>query len=334
MHIEDFDYQLPEEAIAQQPAVPRDSCRLLVMDDGIRHHRFTDIVTYLHDGDVLVLNDTRVRHARIHARKDTGGKVELLVLGRERNAYRCMVKGRVHEGTVIMLPDGHTATVIEKDGGICRLDIQLDMEELEAMGDMPLPPYIKADLDAETKKRYQCVYADETGSVAAPTAGLHFTSDLLDNIRGSGVTVATVTLHVGIGTFMPVRGQHVEEHEMQPEYYAIDQAAADAINRAAGDVIAVGTTTIRALESATANGQVQPGERWTDLFIYPGYRWQSPIAGMLTNFHLPESTPLLMVCAYAGRERIMQAYHEALRHGYRFLSFGDAMLIREAPCSR
>lgn len=332
MHIEEFDYQLPQDVIAQQPAVPRDSCRLLVMDDGIRHHRFDHMVEYLDEGDVLVLNDTKVRHARIPARKDTGGKVELLVLGRDGNAYRCMVKGRVREGTTIELLDDETATVLHKDDGICWLDIPLDMEQLEAMGDMPLPPYITADLDPEMRERYQSVYADEKGSVAAPTAGLHFTSGLLDRIRHKHVDVVTITLHVGIGTFLPLRSQHVEEHDMQPEYFSIDDRAAATINQATGDVIAVGTTTIRALESASLNGLVQPMERCTDLFIYPGYHFTSPVTGMLTNFHLPQSTPLLMVCAYAGTERVMQAYREALQHNYRFLSFGDAMLIRGTPC--
>lgn len=334
MRIEEFDYQLPEDAIAQHPAVPRDSCRLLVMDDGIHHHQFTDILAYLHEGDVLVLNDTRVRHARIHARKDTGGKVELLVLGHDHDTYRCMVKGSVREGTVIELPTDETATVVQKDGGVCRLDIPLDMEQLEAMGEMPLPPYITADLDPATKGRYQSVYADEKGSVAAPTAGLHFTPELLERIRSRGIEVVTLTLHVGIGTFLPVRGDHVEEHDMQAEHFTIDAQAAETINEAAGDVIAVGTTTIRALESASDDGVVEPMERCTDLFVYPGYQWQSPVTGMLTNFHLPESTPLLMVCAYAGRQRVMQAYRQALQRGYRFLSFGDAMLIRGPPCSR
>ena len=334
MHIEEFDYQLPQEVIAQQPAVPRDSCRLLVLDDGIHHHRFTDITEYLHEGDVLVLNDTRVRHARIHARKDTGGKIELLVLGQENSSYSCMVKGRVHKGTVIELPGGETATVIHKDDGICQLDIPLDMEALEAMGEMPLPPYITADLDPATKERYQSVYADEKGSVAAPTAGLHFTPGLLEHIEHMGVAIVTITLHVGIGTFLPVRSEHVEEHSMQSEYFSIDREAAEAINQASGNVIAVGTTTIRALESAAHDGIVAPVEQWTDLYIYPGYRWRSPVTGLLTNFHLPQSTPLLMVCAYAGRERIMQAYQEALQQGYRFLSFGDAMFIQGVPCSR
>ena len=334
MHIEDFDYQLPVEAIAQQPAVPRDSCRLFVFDGGFHYHRFTDITDYLNEGDVLVLNNTRVRHARIYARKDTGGKVELLVLGHEKNSYRCLVKGRVHKGTVIELPGGETASVISKDGGICQLNIPLDMEELEVMGEMPLPPYITAKLDLATKERYQSVYADEKGSVAAPTAGLHFTSELLERIGNMGITIATITLHVGIGTFMPVRSKHVEEHNMQSEYFSIGRPAAEAINQASGDVIAVGTTTIRALESAASDGSVTPGEQWTDLYIYPGYRWQSPVRGLLTNFHLPQSTPLLMVCAYAGRERIIQAYQKALQHDYRFLSFGDAMFIQGAPCSR
>lgn len=334
MHIEEFDYQLPQDAIAQQPAVPRDSCRLLVLDDDIRHHRFRHLIHYLQEGDVLVLNDTRVRHARIPARKDTGGKVELLVLGQEDNLYRCMVTGRVRQGTIIELPDGATAPVIHKDGGVCRLDIPLDMEQLEAMGEMPLPPYITADLDAETKERYQSVYAEEKGSVAAPTAGLHFTPELLERIRRSGIDIVTITLHVGVGTFLPVRSQHVEEHHMQPEYFSIDSQAAATINQAVGEVIAVGTTTVRALESASPKGAVQPMERCTDLFIYPGYRFASPVTGMLTNFHLAQSTPLLMVCAYAGRQRILEAYREALRQGYRFLSFGDAMFIRGPPCSR
>ncbi|MEA2055110.1 MAG: tRNA preQ1(34) S-adenosylmethionine ribosyltransferase-isomerase QueA [Candidatus Thermoplasmatota archaeon] len=336
MLIDEFDYHLPQEAIAQKPAVPRDMCKLMVIKNGIRHHLFYEILEYLGSGDVVVVNDTRVIHARIHARKKTGGKIEILLLGNESNLFKCLVKGKVREGTKMLFDgkDGIEGEIVDKNGGECLIDIPLNMAELEAIGEMPLPPYIKEKVDRETAEMYQSVYAREKGSVAAPTAGLHFTKDMLDKMRAKGVKVACITLHVGIGTFMPVRCRNVEEHRMEAEYYEIDDGAAQKINDAGSieaNVIAVGTTTVKTLESsANADGStINAGSGWSDLFIYPGYKFNSPITGVLTNFHLPKSTPLLLVCAYAGKDNIMRAYNDALKHNYRFLSFGDAMLIMD-----
>ncbi|MGC9554134.1 MAG: tRNA preQ1(34) S-adenosylmethionine ribosyltransferase-isomerase QueA [Thermoplasmatota archaeon] len=334
MHLQDFDYHLPERAIAQQPWVPRDQCKMLVLHRGIHHRIFSDLVDYLQDGDVLVINDTRVRHARLHAHKDTGGKLELLVLDNSDGFYTCLVRGKVRRGTVFYL-DADPAvqgTVLAKNGGQCRVELPLSMEEVEQRGEMPLPPYIREEVDRETAQMYQTTYAREAGSVAAPTAGLHFTPRLLETLRGRGVAIAPLTLHVGMGTFMPIRSPRIEEHQMEPEYYQISEDTARTINQAGQQgrrVIAVGTTTVKALESAAGRGLVATGQGWSNLFIYPGYRFRSPLTGILTNFHLPRSTPLLLTCAFAGREPILRAYGEALDRGYRFLSFGDAMLILE-----
>ncbi len=355
MLIDEFDYHLPREVIAQKPAIPRDMCKLIVLKDGIYHHIFYEILDYLGAGDVVVLNDTRVIHARIHARKDTGGKVELLVLGNEGNLFSCLVKGKVRVGTEIIF-DGKVGNarngnwrrveeetedrtggevvgqVMERDGGKCTVDIPLSMEELEAMGEMPLPPYIKEEIDRETAEMYQSVFAREKGSVAAPTAGLHFTRDMLDRMKMKGVEIVYITLHVGMGTFMPIRSRRVEEHRMEPEFYEIGEDASGKINDAHGrgaNIMAVGTTAIKTLESSADDGIVKAGSGWSDLFIYPGYKFKSPITSILTNFHMPKSTPLLLISAYAGKEAIMRAYREALKHNYRFLSFGDAMLVMD-----
>ncbi len=339
MLIDEFDYPLPQEMIAQKPAVPRDSCKLLVLKNGIHHHFFYELMDYLESGDVVVLNDTRVIHARIHARKETGGKLELLVLGSNDHLFKCLVKGKVREGTKIIFDDVKKGNgkkvegvVMEKDGGKCTVDIPLDMEELEGMGEMPLPPYIREKIDRETAEMYQSVFAREKGSVAAPTAGLHFTDEMLDEMRKKGVETAYITLHVGIGTFMPIRSRRIEEHKMEAEFYEVSKKEADKINRAherGANIISVGTTTTKTLESISDNGMVNEGSGWSDLFIYPGYHFKSPITGILTNFHLPKSTPLLLVSAYAGKDAIMKAYDEALKNNYRFLSFGDAMLIMD-----
>jgi len=340
MLIDEFDYHLPQEAIAQKPAMPRDRCKLLVMKDGIHHHLFYELLDYLEAGDVIVLNDTKVMHARIHARKTTGGKLELLLLGNEGNLFKCLVKGRVKEGTKIIFDisrrdeDNSRAEaegiVVEKNGGKCIIDIPLSMEELEEMGEMPLPPYIKEEVDRETAEMYQSVFAREKGSVAAPTAGLHFTEEMIGELKRKGVRIVYITLHVGIGTFMPIRSRNVEEHRMEAEFYEIDEKTAEAINSARSrdaNIVAVGTTTVKTLESSSSGGEVKAGSGWSDLFIYPGYKFKSPMTAILTNFHLPKSTPLLLVSAYAGKDAIMKAYDEALKRGYRFLSFGDAMLI-------
>jgi len=368
MLIDEFDYPLPKNAIAQRPAVPRDRCKLLVLnseDGSIKHHIFYELSDYLMPGDVIVLNDTKVMHARLHARKETGGKLEVLLLGNNGNLFNCLIKGKVREGTKIIFEryagknteyegnenngaDGSRGSkgnsgedggggraevegvVVEKEGGKCIVEIPLSMEELEEMGEMPLPPYIREEVDKETAEMYQSVFAREKGSVAAPTAGLHFTEEMIEELKSKGVIISYITLHVGIGTFMPIRSRNVEEHRMEAEFYEISEKVAEEINRASSrgaNIVAVGTTAVKTLESSSSDGEVRAGSGWSDLFIYPGYEFDSPITSILTNFHLPKSTPLLLVSAYAGKDAIMKAYDEALKRNYRFLSFGDAMLI-------
>lgn len=326
----DYDYALPRELIAQQPASPRSSARLMVLSSrGIEHRFFRELPGYLERGDVLVLNNTKVLPARLRGRKATGGRVEVTLLGKlgERR-WRCLVKGRVGDKAEVRFPGGARGML-----GKSREGFEIVFEGCDAMelmlrhGEPPLPPYVKKPVPLE---RYQTVYAKVPGSVAAPTAGLHFTPGLLRRIKEKGVKIAYVTLHIGLGTFAPVRTR-VEEHRMEPEYYVIDEENAGVINEAER-VIAVGTTTVKALESASRDGEVSPASGWSDLFIYPPYRFRARIHGLVTNFHLPRSTVLMLVCAYAGRDRIFKAYREAVRLGYRFYSFGDAMLILK--CSR
>ena len=319
--LEKFDYNLPKEKIAQEPVIPRDKCKLLVLKcNGIEHRIFSDIVDYISRGDVVVLNDSRVIKARIYGRKFTGGKIELLLISQKGDYYECLVGGKVKEGTKFYVGE-HEGEIISKDGGRCLVKLPISMEEWERLGKMPTPPYIKKEVERD--EHYQTVYAREKGSIAAPTAGLHFTDELLNKIRKKA-DIAFITLHVGLATFMPVRD--IKTHKMEKEYYYISQEAADKIN-SAERVIAVGTTVMRALESASNNGVVFPSSGYTDIFIYPGHEFQSPVNVMVTNFHMPKSSPLLMVSAFAGRERILKAYEEALKMDYRFLSFGDAMMI-------
>ncbi|KAA0001654.1 MAG: tRNA preQ1(34) S-adenosylmethionine ribosyltransferase-isomerase QueA [Thermoplasmata archaeon] len=330
MLISEFDYNLPKEAIAQKPIVPRDACKLMVIKNGsIYHHFFYEIGEYLMKGDILVLNNTYVRKTKLHGKKETGGKVEILVLGEKSEGYECLIKGKVKEGRKIYVK-GVEAVVKRKEGGKCILEMPLEMDEIEKIGEMPLPPYIKEKIDRKTAELYQTVFAKKKGSVASPTAGLHFTASLLKKLRKKGVEIVFLTLHVGIGTFMPIKCDEIEKHKMESEYYEIGKNEARKINEAKDDgkaIIAVGTTVVKALESAAKNGYVYPFSGWSDLFIYPGYVFQSPITGILTNFHLPKSTPLLLVSSFVSKEKIMEAYQVALKKGYRFLSFGDAMLI-------
>lgn len=330
MHINDFDYYLPKDAIAQRPTSPRDMCKLLVIKDGsIRHRFFYEIGDYLTKGDVVVLNNTCVRKIRLHGAKETGGRLELLVLGKGDDGYTCLIKGKVKEGQKIVINDVE-GIITRKNGGKCILRIPFEMSEIEEIGEMPLPPYIKGKVDANTAKLYQTVFAKKKGSIASPTAGLHFSSTLLKNLKRKGVECVFLTLHVGIGTFMPIRCDRVELHEMEQEFYMIGEEEAAKINMAKDNgntIIAVGTTAVKAMESAAKEGYIQPFSGWSDLFIYPGYAFQAPISGILTNFHLPKSTPLLLVSAFCGKENIMDAYKAALAKSYRFLSFGDAMLI-------
>lgn len=336
LRTEDFDYELPEELIAQRPVTPRDASRLLVADKRtgrLQHKTFRDLPEFLAPGDVLVRNDTRVIPARLLGVKaPTGGRVELLLVRRlSRDTWEALVRPgrRVAPGAVLSFGDGLlTAQVLERtEGGgrIVRFRSVGPLDEaLQQAGQVPLPPYIHQDL--EDPERYQTVYAREAGSSAAPTAGLHFTQRVLDELKRRGVHIADVTLHVGPGTFRPVKAEYVDEHDMHAEYYHIPEAAAVAVQEAKREgrrVIAVGTTTARALESWAATGETAG---WTDLFIYPGYRWRV-VDGLLTNFHLPRSSLLMLVSALLGRERTLAAYREAVKERYRFFSFGDAMLI-------
>lgn len=335
MQTSDFAYDLPESSIAQTPAEPRDSSRLLVLqrDSGkLEHRSFRDVGDYLRPGDLLVLNQTRVIPARIFARKETGGRVELLLLRRrDERTWEALVGGKgLRVGKSVQVEDGPQAEIIELLDGSERL-IQFS-EPIEPyfpkVGNVPLPPYIHAKLN--DPERYQTVYAREPGSAAAPTAGLHFTPRLLEELQAKGVKVAYVTLHVGLDTFAPVTENNPEEHVIHTEWCELPQETADLINqtkRAGGRVIAVGTTTVRTLESATV-GQagILSYLGATSLFILPGYQFKI-VDVMITNFHLPKSTLLMLVSAFAGREKILETYTTAIQEGYRFYSFGDAMLI-------
>jgi S-adenosylmethionine:tRNA ribosyltransferase-isomerase len=322
----DYRYELPRELIAQRPAEPRSSSRLMVLSpSNIEHTVFGELPRYLREGDVLVLNNTKVLPVRLVGRKPTGGRVEVTLvseLGGRR--WKCFVKGRVGRGGRILF-DGAEAEIVRAERSTFEIVFsECDPRELiRERGEPPLPPYIKNKVPLD---QYQTVYAEVPGSVAAPTAGLHFTPELLSEIRKRGVEIARVTLHIGPGTFLPVKADTPEAHKMEPEYYSIDHENAERIN-AAERVIAVGTTTVKALESASENGVVCPRSGWSSLFIYPPYTFRSRIHGLLTNFHLPGSTLLMLVSAYAGWERILEAYNEAVKRRYRFYSFGDAMLI-------
>lgn len=342
MKTSDFDYYLPQELIAQDPLSDRSGSRLMVLEKEtgrIKHEIFHHITEYLREGDCLVLNDTKVIPARlIGERENTGGKVELLLLKRKENdIWETLVKPgkKARIGTTISFGGGILKATVEgiADEGnrLVRFSYEGIFEEiLDRLGQMPLPPYITHEL--KDKNRYQTVYAKYEGSAAAPTAGLHFTEELLDEIRGKGVRIARVTLHVGLGTFRPVKVEDVTKHHMHEEYYRINDEAAQLINETkenGGRVICVGTTSCRTIESAAdEKGVVQAEEGNTDIFIYPGYRFKVMDA-LITNFHLPQSTLLMLVSALAGKEHIMQAYQEAVDKQYRFFSFGDAMFIAE-----
>jgi len=339
----DFDYNLPETSIAQTPIEPRDASRLLVLhrDGGMLEHKtFREIGEYLHPNDLLVLNQTRVIPARIYARKPTGGRVELLLLRREDEVtWQCLVGGKgIRAAAKVKVEDGPQAEIIRVLNGSERLIRFAEPIEpyFPKIGNVPLPPYIHETL--KDPERYQTVYAREPGSAAAPTAGLHFTPRLLEELQGQGVKIAYVTLHVGLDTFAPVTEDNPQEHKIHTEWCELNQEAADLIHRtkqAGGRVIAVGTTSVRTLESAgSGNRESGPGSNLpvsafmgpTSLYILPGHRF-NVVDTMITNFHLPKSTLIMLVSAFAGRERILSAYETAIREGYRFYSFGDAMLI-------
>ncbi len=340
MKTSDFYYELPQELIAQDPLADRSASRLLHLDKvtgELEHTDFKHIVNYLRPGDCLVINDTKVIPARLYGhKKDTGAVIEILLLKRRENdIWECLVKPgkKARPGAEIIFGDGILAgqilDIVDEGNRLIQFSYQGIFEEiLDALGEMPLPPYITHKL--KDKDRYQTVYAKHEGSAAAPTAGLHFTKELLEQVEAMGVKIAHVTLHVGLGTFRPVKVEDVESHHMHSEFYMVEEDQAELINstrRAGGRVISVGTTSCRTLESAAGeDGVLRAGSGWTDIFIYPGYRFRM-IDGLITNFHLPESTLLMLVSALAGKEKILHAYEVAVKERYRFFSFGDAMLI-------
>lgn len=349
MHIQEFDYELPAELIAQYPIEKRDQSRLMVLNRknrSIEHRHFSDITDYVKPGDILVLNDTKVIPARLIGRKQSGGKVEVLLLkphengGVDENVWHCLIncskKPKLH--STILFEQSLTAHIIEEKGEGFKVEFshEGDFEEiLNSIGRTPLPPYIKRENGAENderldRERYQTTFARSRGAVAAPTAGLHFTSELLDRIREKGVDVVFLTLHVGWGTFHPVRVEHVEEHRMHSEHHVLNASVASVVNEARkrkSRIVSVGSTATRSLESlADGQGVVQPGRGYTNLFIYPGYRFKI-VDSLITNFHLPRSTLLMLVAAFAGRDFVFNAYREAIKENYRFYSYGDAMMI-------
>ena len=339
MKTHDFWYDLPEELIAQTPLEKRDTSRLLVMDrktGDVKHQYFYDIIEHLNPGDCLVMNDSRVLPARLLGHRPTGGAVELLLLrdlGDKK--WECLAKpGRkLQAGQEVIFGNGElsaTVVAVQEDGNRV-VEFHYDgifLEVLERLGKMPLPPYIKAEL--QDQERYQTVYSKSVGSAAAPTAGLHFTNDLLERIRAKGIRTAFVTLHVGLGTFRPVKAEEISQHHMHSELCMISRETAAILNEtkhAGGRIICVGTTSCRTLESlVNEDGSFEEKSKWTEIFIYPGYTFKA-MDGLITNFHLPESTLVMLVSAFAGREHVLSAYEEAVRERYRFFSFGDAMTI-------
>ena len=339
MLVTDFDYELPQELIAQHPMEPRDHSRLLVVDKHtgeLQHKHFYDLVDYLRPGDVLVFNDTRVIPARLHGTKDTGAHVEVFLLTRrDATDWEVLVRPgkKLQVGAKINFSDELSCEVIEHTdfgGRVVRFKYDGIFEEiLDRLGETPLPPYITAPL--EDKERYQTVYNRERGSAAAPTAGLHFTKELLAKIKELGCEEVFVTLHVGLGTFRPVSEANIEDHKMHKEFYTVSQEAADAINKAKAEgrrIIAVGTTAVRTLESAGADGTLKAGGNWTNIFIYPGYKFRF-VDELVTNFHLPQSTLLMLVSTLATRDIMLATYKKAVEERYRFFSFGDAMFITD-----
>ena len=340
MKTSDFYYDLPEELIAQDPLEDRSASRLMHLDretGEVSHGHFRDILTYLKPGDCLVINDTKVIPARLYGHKEgTDALIEILLLKRRENdIWETLVRPgkKCRPGAVINFGDGilkgRVLEVVDDGNRLIQFEYEGIFEEiLDRLGEMPLPPYITHKL--KDKNRYQTVYAKHEGSAAAPTAGLHFTEELLREVQERGVNIAHVTLHVGLGTFRPVKVEDVTQHHMHSEFYVIEESQAELINstkKSGGRIIAVGTTSCRTLESAAEeNGTLKAGSGWTDIFIYPGYRFKI-MDGLITNFHLPESTLIMLVSAFAGKEHVLKAYEEAVKERYRFFSFGDAMFI-------
>ncbi len=337
MQLSDFEYQLPKHLIAQEPVEARDSSKLMVLrNDQIQHKSFRDLVGFLHEGDVLILNDSKVLPARLFGRKETGGRLEVLLIKKEKGStWECLIKGKkIKENTKLILGEGRLEGNVRQkiEGG--RYEVEFLTEEnieniIQEIGKMPTPPYIKELLDKPD--RYQTVYAKENGSIAAPTAGLHFTEHILNELKKKGILIVSVTLHVSIGTFLPVKNADITKYRMEQEYFKVDQQAARKVNQAKNNgskIFAVGTTTVKVLESAcNDSGEIFEMEGMSDIFIYPGHEFKFGFDGLLTNFHLPKSTLLMLVSAFAGRDKVLNAYRVAIENSYKFYSFGDAMLI-------
>ena len=333
MLISDFDFELPDELIARYPAADRRGSRLLAVIDGVQDLGFAELPTLLRPGDLLVFNDTRVIKARLAARKETGGKAEILIerIESERVALAMVRASKTPKpGSRLLLDGGAEAKVVARDDDLFLLEFSHDiLVYLDAHGEVPLPPYLERAADEDDIERYQTVYAKEPGAVAAPTAGLHFDAAMLEETQALGVRHAHVTLHVGAGTFQNLREEHIEQNRLHAERVEVGQACVDAVREtraAGGRVVAVGTTSVRSLECASTMGELQPFNGETDLFITPGYAFRS-VDAMITNFHLPQSSLLMLVSAFAGRERILDAYAHAVREKYRFFSYGDAMFL-------
>ena len=333
MFLSDFDYELPDELIARYPAAERTASRLLVVDDGVSDRRFNELPSLLRAGDLLVFNDTRVIPARLHGQKETGGRVEILIerIESERDVIAHVRASKSPKaGGRIVFDDGAEADVLGREGEFFRLAFsQPVLPYLEASGEVPLPPYLERDAEDSDVERYQTVYAKDPGAVAAPTAGLHFDEKLLAETEAAGVRHAWLTLHVGAGTFQALRKEHIEENRLHVERVQIGEECCRLVREtriSGGRVIAVGTTAVRSLEAASASGDIEPLEGETDLFITPGYRFRS-VDAMITNFHLPQSSLMMLVAAFAGRERILDAYKHAVGRRYRFFSYGDSMFL-------
>lgn len=341
MKLEEFDFYLPEELIAQTPLLKRDTSKLLTInrkENTYEHKVFSDIIDYFNPGDTLVLNNTRVMPARLYGqKKDTGAAIEVLLLkNKEHNMWECLVKPakRIKVGSIVSFGDGIMEAECVKvlDDGFRYFEFKYEgifQERLDELGTMPLPPYIKERLT--DKERYQTVYSKEIGSSAAPTAGLHFTNELLDKIKQKGVNIVYLTLHVGLGTFRPVSVENIEDHDMHSEYYTLDEETANVINETkknGGRVFSVGTTSTRTLETIASDndGEIVPASGWTNIFIYPGFEFKC-VDGLITNFHLPKSSLIMLVSAFYNREKVLELYKIAVENKYRFFSFGDAMII-------
>ena len=324
MKISDFDYDLPKEFIAQKPVSPRDSSKLMVIGDGIEHKRFYDIIDYLENGDVLVINETKVIHAKLVGRKETGSPAEIIVEEFEDNICKGHIKTRnPYVGTKLIFGK-YNAEIIDEVGEMFVIKFNEKIEKvMKKIGELPTPPYVKRKIDRESQ--YQTVYSKKKGSIAAPTAGLHFTTRLLNKIKKKRVKIAKICLHVDFGTFLTIKD--INKKKLHIEYYEVDKKNADIINKRKGRLFVVGTTSVRTLESVCRNGKIIAKEGKTDIFIKPGYKFKNNIDGMITNFHLPKSTLLMLVSAFIGHKKLLDVYKIAIEKKYRFFSFGDAMLL-------